>query len=164
MSRSPLIFSEREVRRQAELAGLSVEQLADRGVVIDPELPTFVDMRQFTEDGAIGDCWRACVATLAYRTSDDVPHFVEQYEGDWLYETNTWLREQLGKELVCTQPEFPITWADTRWLPMIAVGRSERGHGHAVLIDGNSGGMIHDPHPSRAGLVSIEAVFVLQGK
>lgn len=42
----------------------------------------------------------------------------------------------------------------------IANGLGPRGHGHAVVV--NSGAVVHDPHPSRAGLINVAyyTVFV----
>lgn len=132
------------------------------GYYWSPPLPEFIDMTLFAEEGKVGDCWRCCIATLVYLTAADVPHFVELYEDTWLSETNKWLRERIGKELFNGPAEFPVVPGDPAWLPVILIGRSPRGLGHAILVDWNSGQMIHDPHPSRDGLVSENQTFVLR--
>lgn len=125
---------------------------------------TFVD-QEFLNDpdaGVVGDCWRACIAgLLGYLTSADVPHFVAQDETelDWLEQTQQWLRKQCGFELHYFANQYPIT---SSVMPLvIVVGRSPRGIGHAILARADTGAVVHDPHPSRDGLVDTTGVFVL---
>lgn len=132
------------------------------GYYWSPPLPEFIGMTQFAEQGKVGDCWRCCIATLVYLTAAEVPHFVELHEGDWLFQTNEWLYQRFGKKLFNGPAEYPVIPGDPAWLPVIVIGKSSRGFGHAILADGNSGDMIHDPHPSRDGLVSENQTFVLR--
>jgi hypothetical protein len=126
-------------------------------------MPEFVD-QEFLSDpdaGVVGDCWRACIAGLLGYSRDVVPHFVAQDETelDWLAQTQEWLRKQCGYELHYFAASYPITTSVMGLV--IAVGRSPRGVGHAVLNDAITGAMVHDPHPSRDGLVDTTGVFVL---
>lgn len=116
------------------------------------------------DSGVVGDCWRACIAgLLGYLSSEHVPHFVAQEEVgglDWLAQTQEWLRKQCGFELhYFAAPQYPIA-SSVRPL-VIVIGRSPRGVGHAILANALTGDLVHDPHPSRAGLIDITGVYVL---
>jgi hypothetical protein len=92
--------------------------------------------------GVPGNCLQAAVASLLELDLDDVPHFITH--DDWLQHLVNWGREH--GYLVISRPDDAVHMG-------IACGQSERGHQHAVvLIDGQ---IAWDPHPSRAGLVSI---------
>lgn len=114
-----------------------------------------------------GNCLSACVATYLARPLEDVPHFVET--GEQLY------RNELGRDA----GEDRIAWwamligymaamglwpvqldsvddADPGETVFVA-GPSTRGVLHQVLY--RDGELFHDPHPSRAGLVSISEVL-----
>ncbi len=128
-----------------------------------PEQATFVDQEFLSDDaaGIVGDCWRACIANLVERPRDEVPHFVAlpETECDWLEHTQRWLRDHHGLELHYVTPNYPV---ENSCSPhVIVVGRSPRGIGHAVLALAETGEMVHDPHPSRDGLVDTTGVFVL---
>lgn len=104
--------------------------------------------------GISGDCFRACVATILARPYDEVPHFV-LYVSWWSY-ARQWARDR-GGDFAC--------WYFDDWhvrLPkpeilrplFIATGLSPRGgFNHCVVVDEGLN-IIHDPHPSRAGLAS----------
>lgn len=103
--------------------------------------------------GQEGDCFRACVASILELPREDVPHFAQLTAGsssaafwnmayDWLeargYEyvyRNRRGRAELGKD------DYQIM-----------VGPSPRGNGTYHAVVGQGGTIIHDPHPSRAGL------------
>lgn len=126
-------------------------------------MPEFCD-QEFLSDaeaGVDGDCWRACVANLVGRARDDVPHFVAESEAeiDWLERTQRWLRSNYGQELHYFAANYPIEKTLSHYV--IVVGRSPRSVGHAVLADAATGDLIHDPHPSRDGLIDTTGVFVL---
>lgn len=109
--------------------------------------------------GVVGDCWRACIANLIGWPLVQVPHFVRDCGDDWLMATGRWIRTEVGLQLrVETDPRFPFTPGDSALV--ILAGPSPRGVLHAVLGDRN-GDIVHDPHPSRAGILSVEGVFYL---
>lgn len=107
--------------------------------------------------GIVGDCWRACIANLVGRPRANVPHFVERFD-DWLGETKTWLMREYGEELHWWPPTFPFDEASRP--NVILMGPSPRTGVHAVLADAHTGEIVHDPHPSRGGLLSVSGAFV----
>lgn len=106
---------------------------------------------------SIGDCWRACVATILQRPIEQVPHFEKDAlehppstpDGNGTWRTSLWLGKQ-GYSLIRFSKDAP-TWTDDNVLYM-ASGPSPRNPetGHTVVYDGVK--VVHDPHPSRDGL------------
>lgn len=108
--------------------------------------------------GRPGDCWKACIATLLQIPDyDSVPHFVASGES-WWQETYEYVYHQTNKSL--------MKWRDEKYIPtdqemFVGVGPSPRGDFyHAVLVD-RHGKLIHDPHPSRMGVVDVEEFYGL---
>jgi hypothetical protein len=90
-----------------------------------------------------GNCVAACVASLLELDLADVPNFVA-VEGDWWMEFQWWLHKRGWVALELD--------GDYRWPGYSAAsGKSPRGDfKHLVLyLDGK---LIHDPHPSGAGI------------
>lgn len=94
---------------------------------------------------------------LAY---EEVPDFVRDHD-DWVQAMATWGGKR-GLSLLRVQAtsdgELAHTFfegADALW---IASGPGPRGHNHAVLCQGSN--LLHDPHKSRKGLLSITSVMV----
>lgn len=107
--------------------------------------------------GAVGDCVRACTASVLDLPIDSVPHFVADQPGDEWYDTWEAFMRSKGR---------PITIITIPWekppVPMgyyLASGPSPRGVKHMVVM--RDGAVAHDPHPSRAGLSEVEVVWVL---
>lgn len=124
-----------------------IDAYADQEFLSDPDA------------GVVGDCWRASIANLTGRPRAQVPHFVRDCGDDWLMATGRWVRAEVGLQLrVETEPRFPFTAGDSALV--ILAGPSPRGVLHAVLGD-RDGNTVHDPHPSRAGVLSIDGVFFL---
>lgn len=98
--------------------------------------------------GRLGDCLRAAVASSLGLPAADVPHFVEH--DDW-FGTATSFAHEHGYRLVWDN-EATIPVQRDVLDPVIAIGMSPRGVFHAVLVDAQTGALVHDPHPSRAGL------------
>jgi hypothetical protein len=93
-------------------------------------------------DGVPGNCLQAAVASLLDLDLDAVPHFV--VHDDWLERLRDFAQVR-GYRIVYTPPAEPPVFG-------LAVGPSIRGVIHAVaFVDGE----MWDPHPSRAGLVSV---------
>lgn len=106
-------------------------------------------------NGQVGDCFRAVIATLVGVPAGEVPHFVKlgDAEGDtdasgsrwwdltldWLYARHLWIEN------------LPVDPVPQR--PHLASGPGPRGLQHCVAVD--TDGTVHDPHPSRAGLLSV---------
>lgn len=101
-----------------------------------------------------GDCLRACVASLLDLDLDAVPHFVQYVEHPAGTDSHLWWWALVGfcsahgwKIRYAPEPEpAPGGWA-------LADGMSPRGHMHVVVAC--DGIVVHDPHPSGAGLVSV---------
>ncbi len=122
---------------------------------------TPVDMAHLdmgTPGAEVGDCFRCCVATLLDLPRDDVPHFAGGPDGAaaWVVRTQEWLAQRGLLYIQVT--DFVWPWVRGLSAPLvIAGGKSPRGvkGGHAVVVEVTCNGwrLIHDPHPSRAGIV-----------
>ena len=100
-----------------------------------------------------GDCFRACVASLLDLPLEDVPHFATfGVEGGWLLECRRWLKER-GLTIIFTDEPPPAGCL------AIASGPTPRGAEHAVVVRGQE--LVHDPHPSRAGLSCATSAFYI---
>lgn len=136
----------------------------------------FVD-QEFLHDpeaGTVGDCWRAGIASILGLPLEDVPHFVRDYptaEGAttaaWFDETCRWLTEHHGvTALFYDNPEAIRAEGraeDHQRVHRLILldGRSPRDVAHVVVGDAITGEMVHDPHPTRAGLTTVTGAFVL---
>lgn len=92
-----------------------------------------------------GNCLQAAVASLLDLPLEAVPHFSQFLW--WPQAMSMWAR---GRDL-------RMVGERTATIPerlSIVGGRSERGVDHVVI--GGQGKVIWDPHPSRAGLVTIK--------
>jgi hypothetical protein len=106
----------------------------------------------------VGDCFRCCIASLLDLPRDEVPHFAGGPDGNamWIIRTQLFLAQY---DLFYVQVEnvvWPWMRGQSRTLA-IAGGKSPRGvkGGHAIVVEVSRNGweMVHDPHPSRAGIV-----------
>ena len=118
------------------------------------------------ESGAIGDCLRATVATLLGLPAEDVPHFVRAGieagdcpagcdddgtdDHDHGYAWWDSLLDFLMNRGLWVQ-HLPTDDPPPR--PHLASGPGPRGPQHVVAVDAD--GIVHDPHPSRAGLLDV---------
>ena len=107
--------------------------------------------------GQVGDCVRACLATLLNRALLDLPHFAQDYPDvlELNRAINDWLRAEHGLHLIEIDYESFQDWLDFNVagsVRHIIYGYSPRHIRHAVV--GIDGVMVHDPHPSKAGLLS----------
>lgn len=96
--------------------------------------------------GVPGNCLQAAVASLLDLDLDDVPHFIEH--DNWLQYLVDWGRDH-GYLVIDRQPDSVRMG--------IAYGPAERGVQHAVVMV--DGAISWDPHPSRAGLLSVSGVM-----
>lgn len=97
--------------------------------------------------GRPGDCLRACVATLLQLPPARVPHLAEF--DDWLSGLLAF-REGLSHFGLQAGYWPPDMTTELPWV--IGIGPSPRGVTHAVVLSATDGTLVHDPHPSRAGL------------
>lgn len=123
-----------------------------------------------------GDCMRACLATILGVAHEETPDLagIDADGGPWFHVFTKWLTDHgfkfvgtysnMGKVLVdADYDEIGERCAGVDGLFM-AGGPSPRPGvkgGHAVVIDYN-GQMKHDPHPSRAGVVGITMVHMIE--
>ena len=120
---------------------------------------TPVDQTTFEVPG--GNCFSACVATLFDLPVDAVPYFMgfEPFDrpNAWFGKFQDWLAT-IGYWAVT----FEVDPDDGGWEPLglcILSGKSPRGdYLHSVVAKGYS--VLHDPHPSRAGIVSRHDVIL----
>jgi hypothetical protein len=114
--------------------------------------------------GAWGNCLPACVASILELDLEDVPFLFhnpdELTSGIYVPQVerlDAWLRP-LG---LCASE-----WRLSHATPpeddfYVLCGFSPRGRGHVVVARGAAPLVVHDPHPSRAGLVSADAFMVI---
>ena len=111
-----------------------------------------------------GNCFAACVATALGKPLKDIPHFVEwgqQFHNGKVHDQDDadrkhWWAMFLGYTFALgLMPEKRDTIDDSEPGEILFVaGLSPRGIMHQVLY--RDGQLWHDPHPSRAGLASID--------
>lgn len=127
--------------------------------VIQAFKPGPQEQKYLCEKGEIGDCWRACIATILARSVESVPHFALLGVQHFIPTTLAWLEAE-GFEASIDADDFK----DKGLRPMrqcILRGISSRGRAHAVVGDTETGKMIHDPHPSKEGLLEVVSRFYL---
>lgn len=107
-----------------------------------------------TREGAQGNCLQAALASVTGRPLGEVPDFAAMGKG-WLWELLMWCRRQ-GLNARFTRNRHALL---AHRGPAIVQGQSDRGLKHAVVYD--RGRMVHDPHPSRAGLKTVEDAILL---
>lgn len=116
-----------------------------------------VDQTTFGFPG--GNCFSACVATLLGLPLEEVPYFMEP-EDTWWERFLAWLRPR-GLYALCLKLD------GAEWAPAgyhVLSGQSPRkpddpdAH-HSVVAHWRE--IVHDPHPSRAGLLTRRDVIVL---
>jgi len=100
-----------------------------------------------------GNCHAACLASILHVPLDEVPTGLFERK-DWQDVINAYLRP-MNLGLVV----FDYTEGETWWIPPgvfhVLSGPSPRGDfWHSVV--GRDGVLVHDPHPSGAGLVGTE--------
>ncbi len=58
--------------------------------------------------GIRGDCQRTCIACLLDLPTEEVPHFLENDDDDWLVELNRWLAQFKKAYLVLPVPDASV--------------------------------------------------------
>jgi hypothetical protein len=114
------------------------------------------------ENGVYGDCMRACIATLLSVQRSDVPHFLSDGDDcdavEFSLRVNRFLKS-FGLFLVDMTGFDFSTDGETAEVYHLIYGYTERGTYHAVV--GKNGRVIHDPHPSKAGLIGNDWIYGL---
>jgi hypothetical protein len=111
------------------------------------------------------DCLRCCIAMVLDLEYEGVPDFVADNGPFWPTDFEHWARcrgyrvlrlSACGDGEMLPRPLAPDMPDGVAW---IASGPAERGRNHAVVYAGTK--PWHDPHPSRAGLLSITTATIL---
>ncbi len=91
-----------------------------------------------------GNCFNACIASILEIPLEDVPEYIAE-AGNYYPKYNKWL-EQYNLEILWMRfgHDVPNGYA-------ILCGKSDRGLDHAVVTF--KGEIVHDPHPSKVGLI-----------
>ena len=118
-----------------------------------------------------GDCLRAAMATITDRALLEVPHFVETpgtIEDFWNEVRGYVQRVTAGTHAIyCFDADEWLAWGKPAQVgalkhAVVLTGPSPRGaFAHAVVADPVTLEVIHDPHPSRSGVLEQSQVFVL---
>jgi hypothetical protein len=106
------------------------------------------------EEGLRGNCAQAAIASILAVPLEQVPNFIE------LTETATEFWDAI--EAFLKSHGYLVEYGSESYRPPIvylASGTSPRGLAHMVVMYGEE--LLHDPHPSRAGLVEITNTFIL---
>lgn len=126
-------------------------------------------------EGRPGNCYQAAIASALELPLDDVPHFAT-FASDWFAQSAPWFRQrglirsfyqgQALTDLVWPLYLIPGTdfWGErvSRIIGALGAGPSPRGpFRHVVVLDPNTGDMIHDPHPSGAGVTEVDEVELI---
>lgn len=111
--------------------------------------------------GTPGDCLRTAVASLLHVPYEDVPHFAQHVS--WYQTLRRWGRRR-GGDFGTGVPENGSVrhmFDDPGNAPLVlGCGPSPRGpFWHTVIVDVDLN-LVHDPHPSDAGLVEVAEVMV----
>lgn len=103
------------------------------------------------EQGSIvgGNCLQAAVASVYGLPIEAVPHFI-QFGNSWGEALRLYV-ESMGHPLIKLHSE------PTGHEIVLAFGRSPRGVSHSVVWQDDA--ILHDPHPSKAGLVGAPDEF-----
>jgi hypothetical protein len=132
-----------------------------------------VDQSLLVERDGNGDCWSACLATLLGVPITDVPAALSEDRGG--SSSQTWATQEWlalwGLDVSWrdfTNPECPALPEGVLGASVILVGPSPRDRfvQHAVIgaiddVAARAFRVIHDPHPSRAGILSLSQAWWL---
>lgn len=117
---------------------------------------TPIDQTDFYDKaaGKHGNCMQAAVASIMDLPLEAVPNFIEGTKsgGEQHRRFLHWFRDSGLYVLMLPGNYVPE-------VPYLASGPASRGVHHMVVMSG--GKLLHDPHPSRDGLTSVDQVFVL---
>jgi hypothetical protein len=103
------------------------------------------------------NCMQCCVSYMLGLPIDAVPDFEREHNA---HRTAWELMEQVFEWHGCTAEMFPPTAEITG--DYLASGTTDRGTSHMVVMRG--GKLLHDPHPSNAGLEFVQAVWIVARK
>jgi len=120
------------------------------------------DQRFFPVEGAMqGDCWRACIASITETHIEFVPHFV-LFDSSWWRATNLWLAP---RDLAIDQRGTPESG---EYVILCGVSPRDPKITHCVVAlatdrPASEWEIVHDPHPTRAGILTRDEVWRIHG-
>jgi hypothetical protein len=127
----------------------------NRGVAgTPPPEDSYPDQTVLHAEGEVGNCLQATIAGVLGWPLDKVPHFALLGEDHWWDCAQAWLESQ--GYWIDYQPTSYAAEGGVLLPKCWLSGRSPRGFSHAVIGDPATGQTLHDPHPSRAGLVQVD--------
>jgi hypothetical protein len=117
----------------------------DQTILADPAQPD-----------VMGNCWQTCIAGILDLPLEEVPHFVQMHQSmaDVEASTRHWAA---GHGYAMVRLGILEVDANADHVLTLLCGESPRGVHHAVIGRGTD--VLHDPHPSKAGLGRITDVF-----
>lgn len=113
----------------------------------------FPDQTILHAEGECGNCLQATLAAILGWPLQSVPHFALLGEVHWWDCLQAWLDAQ-GFWIDYKPTSYAAEGGEVLPLCWLS-GPSPRGFSHAVVGDTATGEMLHDPHPSRAGLTQV---------
>lgn len=120
-----------------------------------------------SREGIAGNCFQTAVACLLDLEIEEVPHFA--IYTDWWAAARRWARGRGGDFTWFPVPvpkQYANAWqtcVDWGWehnSKVLLSGPSPRGPFHHVVVGNVDLETLHDPHPSRQGLESVEEVIL----
>lgn len=115
---------------------------------------TFHDQNILHAEGEVGNCLQATLASILGRPLEAIPHFALLGEVHWWDCLQAWLNAE-GYWIDYAPHTYAAEGGEVLprcWLS----GPSPRGFSHAVVGDTATGEMLHDPHPSRSGILQVD--------
>lgn len=109
------------------------------------------------ERGIRGNCQQAAVASILDLPLEAVPNFHHCEQGFW-QGVKDFIRSR-GYAMLVLRSDHYNWWLSDSGVYYLAYGQSPRGVQHAVIY--RHGKLAHDPHPSRAGIASVEEATIL---
>lgn len=106
----------------------------------------------------LGDCFRACVASIFEFPIEEMPNYWDQTQDAhefWML-VNEWTRKRLGVACITVSVAKEHAYIMDDVL-CVAQGRQNRSDEEHAVVWKN--GLIHDPHPARAGLINEPDTF-----
>ncbi len=111
-----------------------------------------------TEAGA-GNCLQACLASVLELPLDAVPDFVASGANpDWFEDLRRWLHARAGLDALLLRLDGARSFTKPAGL-FIATGPTAQFGLHSVVCEDDR--VVHDPHPSRPPLLSVDYLIVM---
>lgn len=106
------------------------------------------------QSGTQGDCVRASIASLLYLKYEEVPDFFANGADSYTFwkSVDDFLRSRGWQQRHHELQSRPSGYH-------LGSGPAARGVRHMVVMKGFN--LVHDPHPSRAGLIEVDTVTLL---